>query len=197
MVDFQTPVLVTPAAALPVSLAEAKAHCREDSTHEDQLLQGLIEAATAHLNGPRGLGRSLINQVWRVSLSEWPTDRYIRIPFPDVSAATVKYRDGDNVEQTVASGSVSIVSNHMGSSVRISSGFSFPSIYPDRDDAIQITFTAGFGDDAASVPAPIKQAILLLVGHWFKSREAVAEIAYAELPIGVRALISPYKVMVL
>jgi len=160
------------------------------------MVQGLLDAAASHFDGPRGvLGRCLINQVWRLSFSGWPTDRYIRLPFADVSAVSVKYRDGDNAEHTVSSGSVSILSDATGPVVRLSSDFALASLYSDRDDAVQVTFTSGFGEDPSSVPAAIRQAILLLVAHWYKNREAVAETSYAELPLGVRNLISPYRVV--
>ena len=52
---------------------------------------------------------------------------------------------------------------------------------------------AGYGA-AAAVPAAIKQAMLLLIGHWFANREAVnvGNIVTA-MPLAVEALIAPYR----
>jgi len=48
-------------------------------------------------------------------------------------------------------------------------------IVPPAPDAVAqgvaIEFTAGFGHTAADVPAPIRQALLLLIAHWFENRE--------------------------
>ncbi len=41
-------------------------------------------------------------------------------------------------------------------------------------NGIEIAFVAGYGNAAAYVPAPIRQAILLLVAHWYEHREPVA-----------------------
>lgn len=51
-------------------------------------------------------------------------------------------------------------------------------------------------DDKSTVPAPIRHAILLMVGHLFAHRDAVtATTAKPEqLPLGVDALLSPYRV---
>jgi uncharacterized phiE125 gp8 family phage protein len=37
---------------------------------------------------------------------------------------------------------------------------------------IQVTYVAGYGA-AASVPQKYKQAMLLLIGHWYENRETV------------------------
>ncbi|ORE94037.1 hypothetical protein ATO13_08186, partial [Stappia sp. 22II-S9-Z10] len=61
--------LITPPTALPVTVAEAKAHMRVVYDHEDDYIADLIRAATARLNGPYGLlGRCILTQTWRVTL---------------------------------------------------------------------------------------------------------------------------------
>ena len=188
------PIRVTAPDTLPVTLAEAKLHLRVDHDDEDDLITGLIGAATDHLDGWAGiLGRCLVNQEWRVSLCSWPASRIIRLPFPDVSAATVKYFDADNAEQTVSSGEVATLHDAGGSFLRLSDSFASPSLYSDRDDAVQVTFTAGYGAAGTDVPAPIRTAILLMVAHWFHNREAVGDGSLAELPLGANALIAPYR----
>jgi uncharacterized phage protein (predicted DNA packaging) len=47
--------------------------------------------------------------------------------------------------------------------------------------------------DGATVPAPLRQAMLMLVGHWFNAREATAEESLRPVPHGVHALIAPYR----
>lgn len=43
--------------------------------------------------------------------------------------------------------------------------------------------------------ASIDQACLLLVGHWYKNREASSEVQMAEVPMGVYHLLQPYRKM--
>lgn len=49
----------------------------------------------------------------------------------------------------------------------------------------------------STVPAPIRHAILLMVGHLFAHRDAVTatQAKPEQLPLGVDALLSPFRVM--
>lgn len=187
------PVRTTAPAATPVSLTEAKLHLRVDHGDDDTLITSLIQAATDYVDGWAGiLGRCLVTQSWRQDFCDWPTCRVLRLPFPDVSAATVKYFDEDNTEQAVADAMVTVLSDARGSFVRFSDEFTYPGLYDDRADAVQVTITAGYGE-AADVPSAIKAAILLLVGHWYANREAVTSETATVLPMAVDALLAPYR----
>ncbi len=60
---------------------------------------------------------------------------------------------------------------------------------------VHIDFIAGYGN-ASAVPHALRRGILLLVGHLYENREAVALQADAvELPLGVAALWRPYRVL--
>jgi uncharacterized phage protein (predicted DNA packaging) len=48
-------------------------------------------------------------------------------------------------------------------------------------------------DVDATVPPPLRQAMLMLIGHWFNAREAAAEARFDQVPHGVAALIAPYR----
>ena len=188
------PVLTTPPAITPVSLEEAKSHLRVDHSTDDTLITSMIEAATAHFDGFAGLlGRCLIEQVWTVNFADWPASGCLRLPFPNVSAVTVKYRDVNNAEQTVSSGSLAVLNDERGGLIRFSDDYGYPAIYDDRADPLQVVLTAGYGDAASDVPAPIRAAILLLTGHLYQNRESVVGLSMKELPMGVHALVAPYR----
>lgn len=54
-----------------------------------------------------------------------------------------------------------------------------------------VRYRAGY----ETIPAPIKQALLLLIGQWYSFRSNVAEDgAPAEMPMAVEALLSTYRV---
>ena len=61
-------------------------------------------------------------------------------------------------------------------------------------NGIEIAFTAGYGEAVADVPAPIRQAVLLLVAHWYEHREPI-EIgaAHTRIPHMVSELLQPYR----
>jgi uncharacterized phiE125 gp8 family phage protein len=61
---------------------------------------------------------------------------------------------------------------------------------------VAVEYTAGYGDTAADVPAPLRQAMLLMIGHWYEHREAVITGSISTgLPLAARALLAPYRVM--
>ncbi|ASY56485.1 Gene Transfer Agent (GTA) ORFG06 [Sinorhizobium sp. CCBAU 05631] len=169
-------------------------HCRLDAGDDDAVVTALIDAAISHLDGWSGvLGRCLINQGWRMSLSDWPACRFIRLPFPDVSAATVKYYDPDNAEQAVSMSFVTRLEDERGTLIRFSDEFAFPSVFDDRGDSVQVEFTAGYGANSTDVPQAIRTAILLMVAHWYNNREASIAGQQSEIPFGASALIAPFR----
>lgn len=64
-----------------------------------------------------------------------------------------------------------------------------------RDDfnTVKITYVAGYGE-AGSIPQPIRGAVSLLAAHLFENREASVMGSLSELPLGVEAMISPYRI---
>ena len=190
----QTPVRTVPPAATPVSLAEAKAHCRVDDADQDSLITRLIEAATAHLDGWTGvLGRSLVTQTWAQSFAAFPAGRSIRLPLAPVqSIASIGYRDTSDAEQVLASSAYHLVTDAIGARVLLDEDADWPDTH-DRPDAVTVAAVCGYGD-AGDVPEAIRQAILMMVGHWFENREAVgAGVLFNELPMAVQALLTPYR----
>ncbi len=193
---MHAPIQTTPPANLPVSLTDAKLHLRVDHDDEDLLIDGLIEAATDHLDGWTGiLGRCLEEQEWRQDF-DWFA-QVIRLPlWPVNSISSITWRDIAGQIATVHSDDYALKSDALGAYVRFKDGFSYPNGL-HQNAAISVTFNAGYpqaGDPLEStVPAAIKAAILLLVGHWYQNREAVSDSAPTELPLAVNSLIAPYR----
>jgi len=191
------PVLVTPPATPPVSWEEADAHLRLDGdAGQKPLVEALIVAATAHLDGWTGiLGRCLVEQTWRQDFDCFSP--CLRLPLgPVLAVGSVKWRNADGQESTVGSASYTLITDAGGRSrVRFKDSFAPPA---DLDEvaAVSVTYTAGYPTvgGVSTVPAAIKQAILLHIGHLYKNREAVnAGGAATELPLAYAALIAPYR----
>jgi uncharacterized phiE125 gp8 family phage protein len=49
-------------------------------------------------------------------------------------------------------------------------------------DSVVINYTAGFGDDGSSVPPVYKHLIMVLVAHWYDTRQIVAPGTYGTIP---------------
>ena len=184
------PVIIAAPAAAPVSLEEAKLHCRVEGDAENTLITGLVSAAVAYLDGYIGiLGRALVTQTWRQDFCRFGAK--MRLPLRPVGSITVvTYFDGNNAEQTLPSSVYDLFTDATGSYMGLKPDQDWPSSY-DRPDAISVTYIAGVAADA--VPPPIKQAILLMVGHWYANREAVSEAQMNDVPMAVEALLRPYR----
>ncbi|NOV15880.1 hypothetical protein E5S70_07235 [Ensifer adhaerens] len=188
------PIRTSAPVAKPVSLEEARQHCRADATDDDAVISAFIDAAITHLDGWSGvMGRCIINQGWRLNAADWPACGVILLPFPDVSAATVKYLDDDGVEQTVDVALFDRLEDERGTIIRFRDSFTYPSIANDRADGVRVEFTAGYGATAVDVPAAIRIAILLMVAHWYANRETATDGVLSEIPFGASALIAPFR----
>lgn len=178
--------LVTAPSEEPVSRTEAKLHCRVEHTADDTLIDGLIVASRQVVETL--CRRALVTQTHDLFLGYWPHTGSVEIPNPPlVSVTTVKYYDGDGTLTTISSSDY-LVSAGTPGSVTTASGSSWPEPQV-RPDAIAIRYVAGYGA-ASAVPQCLKQAVLLLVGHFYENREAVAAATtFGEVPMAVDALI--------
>jgi uncharacterized phiE125 gp8 family phage protein len=192
-------IQLTAPAELPVTLAEAKAHLRVDGADDDTLIAGLLAAAVGHLDGAEGLlGRALVEQQWTLVLDAFPAsaEKPVRIPLPPlVSVAAVRYVDAAGATQTWDAANWRIApQGAMPGHLLPVHGESWPTTRTQAA-AVEIDFTAGYGA-AAGVPAPLKAAMLLLIGHWYANREAVnVGNIVNELPLAVQSLLAPYRIL--
>jgi uncharacterized phiE125 gp8 family phage protein len=62
---------------------------------------------------------------------------------------------------------------------------------------IELDVAAGFGDAAADVPEPLRQAVRLFVAHWYENRGVVGGMQGAPLPPNAAALVAAYRMLTL
>lgn len=192
------PVLVSAPAVSIVTVDEAKQHARIDSDIEDSLIEAKIAAVVGYLDGWSGiLGRCLINQTWRIDRPAFPACDWIRLPLAPVSSvSSVTYYDTSDASQTLATSVYAgPFTDAIGPYLRLKWGQTWPSTY-ERDDAVSVTFVAGYGAAASAVPAAIKAAALLMVGDLQEFREtAVMGVSSSDVRMSptVDALLRPYR----
>lgn len=184
-------VLTAAPAAEPISLAEAKAHLRVDTDDEDTLISSLIVAA--RMLTERSLGLALITQSWSHFLDAVPQRGCVALPLgPVQSVSAVRLHDGDGGTSTVDTGGYD--TDLLSDPARVVLTAAVPSLGLRPFNGFEVAFVAGYGDAATDVPQPIRQALLLLVAHWFERREPV-ELGPG--PQGVPAvaggLLQPYR----
>ena len=188
--------LFTAPAAEPVSVSEAKSHLRVDISDDDTLIGTLITAARVHVE--QHLKRALVTQTWELVLDGFPASPEIRLPMPPLASVTsISYTDKDGGAGSVSSGDYVVDIDREPGRIVLKNGKSWPSAVLKEAAGVRIKYVAGYGN-AAAVPQPIKQAILLLVGTLYENREdtLVAQgVTVMRLPFGVEMLLYPYKVI--
>jgi len=160
---------VLAAAWEPITLAEAKTQCRVDSSADDTYISGLISAARAWCE-KRDWRRYCLQtvQMW---LEEWPDDDEIVLPKPPLrNVASIVYYTTDDLPHTLDSSVYFVDTVNEPGRVHLRYAQVWP-VTPLRDyNAVCITANIGW-DTPADVPPTIKQAIKLIVGHWYENRE--------------------------
>lgn len=187
-----TLVMTSGPLAEPVSVADAKAHMRIDTDAEDALIASLIVTSRLHIEA--ALGLALLTQAWSYFVDAWPRSREIVLPLKPVqTVTTVRVWAQDGTSQTLAAETYTLDGEGMPPRLVLSRSAALPA--PGRSaSGIEIAFSAGFGDAGIDVPAPIRQALLLLVAHWFENREPNRiGAADTEIPHMISTLLAPYR----
>lgn len=173
----------------PVTLSEVKAHLNINHDADNELLSNLIKVAVESCQNLTNL--SFISQTW-TGYNKYLTT-ILEIPrAPTISISTVKYYDSDNELQTISSDNYFLSFDGAFSNIVFVTDYTLPTLY-NRPDAVQIEFVAGFGVAADDVPMPIKQAILLTIGHFYAHRESVSIDKMDIVPETVQMLLFQYK----
>ena len=163
--------VTTPPRTEPLSLEDVKAHLRitpGDDSEDTTVLMPLISAAREYCEGYTG--RALASQ----TITAYPetTTGRIYLPRPPVTAITSVTAGGEPAEY---------VDNHNLGYITLTRS------YPDD---VVVVYTTG----QATIPKTVRQAMLLLIGHWYLNREAVVigEASY-EVKTAVKALLNQHK----
>lgn len=167
----------------PVTLDEAQAHLRsDDDVTENATITALITAA-----------REYCEAVTRQALAEQTIEAYperlsgaIQLPVgPLLSVDSIVYTDSTNTERTV--GETDYIADVL--SCRIVPVQPWPTFDAAPINPIKITYIAGY----ETTPQSVKQAMLLLIGHWYINREAVSTDIVRPIALAVDSLLSVHK----
>lgn len=185
--------IVTPPNMEPVSLAEARAHCKLDVTDDDALLAGYIMASREMLE--HEIQRALIARTYEYTLDEFPSgDDAIELPMGPIPASgamsvtSVKYTDSADVEQTVSGSAYTVDAYSNVPRVQPVAGWPTPK---QAINAVRVRYVSGH-PDASLIPANLKTWILLQVEHFNANRASTAAGTIQALPF-VGRLLDAYR----
>lgn len=159
------PVVVTPPESEPLTLSEAKRQlslAADDEAFDPELIH-IIQSAREqweHDTDSVTMGRTLSVSLDRLG-------HPIELPKrPIQSIESIHYYDADGVSQEMDPETYAF--DPASGAVRLGYGKQWPES-PRRWDAVTVQYVAGYGR-RQDIPAIAKQAMLLLVGHYFEHR---------------------------
>ena len=189
-------IVITGPAKDPVELDELKDHLRIGTTvmDEDANLYGLIRAANDWVE--EFLNRSLVEQELELSLDTFPSGSDpIRPSFgPLVSVTTIKYDDVDEVEQTWANTKYKVDTASVPGRIVPAFNDSYPTALT-QINSVRVRYKAGYGTDVDDVPENIRRAVMMTAAHLYENREATIQANLMEVPMGVKGLLWPSRVL--
>lgn len=146
----------------PISLAEAKEHCRVEVgvTEDDALIAAYIEAAADRME--RALDYALGEQVWRGTFDSFACALLKKRPFVSIEAVT--YLDADGVERTLDPTGYRVRKRPDGVVMQPVDGWPSAS-------SVTVDFKVGVSE----TPPALKVALLLHIGFLYANRESSSD----------------------
>lgn len=179
--------VIIPVIVEPVALSDVKQHLRlMDEQNEDLMLLQLISTAREYCE--HFTRRAVAEQTLELLLDQFPKGKGIPLASPPLrEVISITYRN-DTGTEIILTPSDYVVDVDTGQVVS-SPGIAWPVFSPFPVSPIRIRYMAGYD----IIPNTIRQALLMLVGHWYENREATGT-ASGEIAFSVHALLAPYRV---
>jgi len=176
----------------PVSLATLQAHVRREPGEDDVFLQHCLDVAVGQFDGDDGeLGRALITQTWEETYAVVPAPGgAVELTLAPVSAlAKVEVYTSAESWEEIAVAEAELFED--AGRYLVAADW----LRPGKHRApLRITYVAGYGEEATSVPPQIIHAILLFAAHLYEVREPVSfEGTPVEVPLSIARLVANHK----
>jgi len=177
-VQYRSLTRQTPPAVEPVTVAEAKAHLRVDTSDDDTYIGTLITAAREWCE--QYLDRTLVHTQWVMRFDRFPPsgEEPVELPRPPMvtsgtaTAVSVTFTSEAGATSTYSTSQYRVDRNATPGAIKPIYGSTWTPHLED-DNSISVTWWAGYGAAGSSVPATIRHAMLMLVGHWYENRSSV------------------------
>jgi len=188
--------IITPAIGEPITLAMARKQCRVDAegsppAHEDDdLIEVFIAAAREWCEAYTG--RIFSPTVVEVAFASFPAGAMTLQSGPVLAVESIAYTDADGNAATVDPLTYGIDDD--ATAIVLNDG----ELWPSAIGTVTVRYTVGYSldDDSpllAPLPKSIKTAMLLIIGHLYRNREASVERALTTIPMGVTFFLGPFK----
>ena len=191
-------VTATSSGQVSLPLEDIKNHLRLPigETDEDDLLNGLRDAAQEYVENHTN--RKLLTQTWSVYFDDWPSGDSFEMPYPplqSIPTTGVVYTNSTQDSTTWSSTNWAADSvSEPGRLVRDYEQQAWPTTATlHNNNPIAISFICGY-TTASNIPRSIRQAMLLIVGHFYENREeTIVGQPITRVPMAVNSLLAPYR----
>ncbi|GEO27030.1 hypothetical protein AAC03nite_28150 [Alicyclobacillus acidoterrestris] len=211
--------VVTQPASEPITLDETKLYLRVDTDADDAMITALIVAAREYCQAYQN--RAYITQTLELTMDHFPGHRHfvdvwyqgmysahrhqrhhneIKLLMPPIqSVESISYTDHTGSTTTLDPSAYVVDIDSEPGRVVPAYGSPWPIVQLQPVNGVRVRYVAGYGG-ADAVPKSVKQAMQMLVAHWYENREAVIVSGYrpsvgAEIDFAVRALLSMERVI--
>lgn len=199
-----TPPNVTPLSIVGLDALKRHLQLATDISDEDNLIEAYLNAAWQLAE--KHTWRQFLTAQYRYTLQDFRAQQpdlmhgrrlcRIMIPRPTCqSIDEVRYIDTEGEEQTLTVDEDYIVDDESEIwSIVPAYGKYWPNVRRNHPKAVQITFTAGYGETLASMPDVMLHAVRLQVGSWWLNRESIDSRQHYELPGAAKALLESIEI---
>lgn len=202
--------LTTEPTAEPLSLSEVKSFLRLDVSDDDPIVTMIL--SSARKMAEQYTLRSFITQTYDLWMDRWPSgksnvfwdgikeasatilsseQRFVVLPMPPLISVThVKTYDNSDAATTFASTNYIVDTDQNPGRIILKNS----SIWPldlRAAKAINIQYVAGYGSSGTSVPAAIRQAILMICAKLYETRGEDG----GEIPGIAKQLLAPFRIL--
>lgn len=168
--------VITPPAAEPITLDEAKMHLKVVGPDEDALIGTFISAARGMLE--QRTNRRMMAQTIEFALPSW--GGFIVPAAPLIALGTVSYIDANGAPQVLDDSLLYVDTYHEPAAAILNVGRSWPALQPGNRPTVRAV--VGY-PSADAVPAELKSWMLLAIGALYDNRAAVvAGVSVTALP---------------
>ncbi len=177
--------------ALPITLAEALHHLKEESDdgENDAYVLTLIDVARQACEDRTE--RTLISTPWLLTLDGFPEAIPLHQP-PIIAVQSIQFTDADGLTQTLSPADYEVNAVSVPGYVVPAYGKGWPATR-SQINAVRVNYSAGYGVTAASVPKPLIQWMKLAIGDMYTNRNASSDRPVVRHNF-VDSLLEPYKV---
>lgn len=177
----------TPPTVEPVSVDEMIAFARIDDNYESATITTMLAAARRSVENYQQ--RQLVNATWKQYLDSFPYCIELARN-PVASITSIEYYDTAGTLTTLSASAYQLDNVNIKANITLAPNQTWPNVQTDRVNPIIVTFVAGYGATAASVPESTRLAIMMLATHWFEHRVPVAVgTIVTDFPLHVKTLL--------